>query len=191
MHAFLLCFIPLFVAVDAIGVLPLYMGFTRGITPQKNRTLVVQSALAALIAGMLFLVLGKWILQMLGITIDDFMIAGGIILFLIASSDLLTFEKPHRRIENTEIGPVPIGVPLIVGPGVLTTGMLLIDQFGMALTSIALACNILIAGIVLWFAPYIARMLGKNGAKIISKLAGLLLAAFGVMMVRRGIMHFF
>jgi multiple antibiotic resistance protein len=188
MHSFWLCFIPLFVAVDAIGVLPLYMGLTQGITVGKNRSLVIQSALSALVAGLLFLMLGKWILRSLGITIEDFMIAGGIILFLLSSSDLLSFEKPHRQIDSNEIGPVPVGIPLIVGPGVLTTGMLLIDE---AMTAVALATNILIAGIVLWFAPFIAAVLGKNGAKIISKLAGLLLAAFAVMMVRRGIMQLF
>jgi multiple antibiotic resistance protein len=177
----------MFVAVDAIGVLPLYMSLTEDIDAKRNRTIVIQSALAALIAGHLFLLLGKWILGLLGITIEDFMIAGGIILFLLSSTDLLSFDKPHRRIDGNEIGPVPIGVPLIVGPAVLTTGMLMIDAHGILLVSLALTANILIAGGVLWFSPVISKILGKNGAKIISKLAGLLLASFAVMMVRKGI----
>jgi multiple antibiotic resistance protein len=190
MDKFWLAFIPLFVAVDAIGVLPMYLGLTSGIGQARSRRIVIQSVITALIVGLLFLVVGKWVLSMLGITIADFMIAGGVILFILSATDLLSFEKPERTVAEDDIGPVPIGVPLIVGPAVLTTGMLLIDEYGMFITMLSLAINILLVGVVLWFAPLAERVLGKKGAKIISKLAGLLLASFAVMMVRRGILDF-
>ena len=118
------------------------------------------------------------------------MIAGGVLLFAISLSDLLTLEKPHRQIDPEALGAVPIGVPLVVGPAVLTTTLLLLREYGYKPTIIGLVLNIGIAGIVLWFSHEINQVLGKTGAKTVSKLASLLLAAIGVMMVRKGIIIF-
>lgn len=189
MRLFLLTFIPLFVAVDAMGVLPMYLGLTEGIDRRRNRTIVIQSVLTALVVGTVFLLIGKSVLKVLGITIADFMIAGGVILFLLSVGDLASLEKRPRQTDNQEIGPVPVGVPLIVGPAVLTTGLLLIDEYGMLTTILALGLNVIIAGILFWLSPFIARVLGKVGAKIISKLSALLLASFAIMMIRRGVVQ--
>jgi multiple antibiotic resistance protein len=190
MKTFWLTFIPLFVAVDAMGVLPMYIGLTEGIDAKRNRTIVMQSVLAAAIAGVVFLLVGRWILAMLNISFSDFMVAGGIILFLLAITDIISLDKPGRRIHSDDVGPVPVGIPLIVGPGVLTTGMLLIQQYGLWLTMASLALNIFIAGFIFWWAPHISELFGKNGSKVISKLAALLLASYAVMIVRKGIMGF-
>ena len=77
MNDFLLCFIPLFIAVDAIGILPLFIGLTEGIDARRRRLAVIQSVITALVGGLLFLLCGKWVLNALGISIADFMIAGG------------------------------------------------------------------------------------------------------------------
>jgi multiple antibiotic resistance protein len=77
MHDFWLCFIPLFVAVDAIGVLPIFMSLTEGVEQQKLRSILIQSLLTAIVAGVIFLLVGNWVLKVLGITIADFMVAGG------------------------------------------------------------------------------------------------------------------
>jgi len=188
--AFFLSFIPLFVAVDAFGILPMFLKLTEGLESRSLRKIVIQSVVTALLVGLLFLAAGNQLLKVLGISIADFMVAGGIILFLLSISDLLSPEKRQRKIEGEDIGPVPIGVPLIVGPAVLTTGMLLIEQFGHIITSVSLFINVLIAGLIFRFSEWVSRILGKTGAKIISKLAGLLLASFAVMMVRRGIMSY-
>jgi multiple antibiotic resistance protein len=190
MRAFLYCFLPLFVAVDAIGILPIYLSLTEGIDRRNERKIIVQSTLTALIVALLFLLAGNRLLRILGIAISDFMIAGGVTLFALALGDIIWLEKRHRRAEPEDVGPVPVGVPLIVGPAVLTTALLLVDAHGFVATSLAIVANVLLAGIMLWVSRYIAQALGKTGAKIVSKLAGLLLAAFGVMMVRRGIMEF-
>ena len=190
MDTFWLCFIPIFVAVDAVGVLPLFVSLTEGFNRRQIHTAIVQSVATALAVGIAFLLTGNEILQLLGITIADFMIAGGILLFALSTSDLLVFEKRQRSVDPESLGAVPLGVPLIVGPAVLTTSLLLIRSHGHALPLVALTINILIAGVLFWFASLIEKFLGKTGAKVVSKLANLLLAAFGVMMVRKGIMQY-
>ena len=90
--------------------------------------------------------------------------------------------------DQEEVGAVPLGVPLMVGPGVLTTTILLINQYGMIPTVLATIVNIVIAGIIFWMSGSINRILGRAGIRTISKLSSLILAAIGVMMVRKGIM---
>jgi multiple antibiotic resistance protein len=119
------------------------------------------------------------------------MIAGGVLLFALSIGEMASPGKPEAAGDTEEVGVVPLGVPLLAGPAVFTAGMLLMDQYGFAVTASALALNILITGVLLWFASAFRRMLGDTGARIISKLAALLLAAFGVMMVRKGILQFF
>jgi multiple antibiotic resistance protein len=190
MKAFLLCFIPLFVAVDAVGVLPMFLSLTEDFTRKQVHHVALQSIITAMAVAIAFVAIGELLLRLLGITVADFMIAGGALLFGISFSNLLSFEKQYRGIDAESLGAVPVGVPLIVGPAVLTTTLLIVHQQGVWLTTLALVINILIAGVVLWFSAAFLKVLGKNGAKTISKLAHLLLAAIGVMMVRKGIMLF-
>jgi len=187
MRSFWLCFVPLFIAVDAIGVLPIFISFTKDIKPGRVRMIIYQSVITAIIVALLFLIGGKAILDMLGITVSDFMIAGGVLLFVISISDLITNDKIQRKIDPESIGAVPIGVPLITGPAVLTTSILLLNEHGFVPTSVAILINVLIAGVVFNFSIYIHRFLGKAGSKTLSKIASLLLAAIGVMIVRKGI----
>ena len=134
-----------------------------------------------------FLALGTWILRLLGITVEDFMIAGGILLFVISMSDLLSVENSRKIGDPESLGAVPIGVPLITGPAVLTTSLLLLNDHGLIATAPAILVNIAIAGGVFMFAGRLHEFLGKAGSKTVSKLASLLLAAIAVMMVRRGV----
>jgi len=184
---FWLCFVPLFVAVDAIGVLPMFLSLSQGMGPRQVRRIIHQSMATAAAVALAFLALGTAILDLLGITVADFMVAGGILLFVLAMGDLLANEKLQRRIDPDSLGAVPLGVPLITGPAVLVTSMLLLNQYGAGWTAAAIVANILIAGIVFFFAGGIGRVLGRTGEKIVSKIAMLLLAAIAVMMVRKGI----
>jgi multiple antibiotic resistance protein len=188
MTVFWLCFVPLFVAVDAFGILPVFLSLTEGIENKNVRKILIESLITATAVAVVFLLLGEFVLRLLGISVADFMIAGGALLFALSLSELLMMEKQHHRIDAEALGAVPIGVPIIVGPAVLTTTLLLLRQYGFMPTIVSLIANILIAGVVLWFSPVLHDFFGKAGAKAISKLASLLLAAIGVMMVRRGIM---
>lgn len=193
MKTFWLCFVPLFVAVDAIGVLPLFMNLTAGVDIRRVQKIVVQSVVTAMAVALVFCALGEFILSLLNITVSDFMIAGGALLFALSLYDLIAVEKHHRRVDVQSLGAVPVGVPLIVGPAVLTTTILLLRQYPDApvIVAAAAAINVIIAGVVLWFSGAIIKVIGSTGAKAVSKLASLLLAAIGVMMVRKGIMLLF
>lgn len=184
---FWLCFVPLFIAVDAIGTLPIYISLTDGFDKKNRRTLLISSVITAMIVALLFLFIGEGILRLLGITVVDFMIAGGIILFLISIGDLLSINKPDKQITSEALGPVPLGVPLIVGPAVLTTVMLLVREHGFLYTAIATIINIIFAGTIFLLSELIIKLMGASGTKIFSKIASLFLAAIAVMMVRRGL----
>jgi len=187
MNEFWLCFVQLFVAVDALGVLPVFIGLTEGLNPRQVRSIILQSIFTAALVAILFLLLGKALLDMLGISPPDFMIAGGSLLFVISMGNLVSDDKSRRKSDPDSVGAVPIGVPLITGPAVLTTCLLLSNQFGTELTLFATVLNIVIAGIVFRFAGPLTRFLGHAGTKTLSKIAHLLLATIGVMMIRKGI----
>ena len=184
-----LAFIPIFVAVDAIGVLPIFVSLTRGISRKEKSTIVRQSIITALCVAIAFIFLGKGVFRLLGISIGDFMVAGGIVLFCIAIIDILNSEK-RRRIPSKELGAVPIGTPLIVGPAVLTASLIIIAEYGLLATLISVFINVLLAGLIFSFSQILIKILGEAGSKALSKVMALLLAAIAVMMVRKGILHF-
>jgi len=187
MEAFWLCFFPMFVAVDAVGILPLFMHLTEGVEPRVVRRVIVQSMVTALAVALAFLAVGQWVFHYLGITVADFLIAGGILLFTISLSDVIAVEKRVAQVDADSLGAVPIGVPLIVGPAVLTTIFVLVGEYGIVPTVAATVVNIGIAGAVFWLSEPIHRILGRSGSRTLSKLAGILLAAIAVMMVRKGV----
>lgn len=190
MKEFWLCFVPLFVAVDALGILPLFIGITERVPKDRTRVVIAQSVMTALAVALLFLILGKAMFRFLGISVEDFMVAGGTLLFVISIVDLMTAGIKSRHYDLQTVGAVPIGVPLITGPAVLTTGVLLMNQHGLVITAIATLINIMLAGAVFLFAAPITRLLGSAGSKTASKISSLLLAAIAVMMIRKGIMQY-
>jgi len=176
------------VAVDAVGVLPIFVGLTEGLDRDRAHRIVVQSVITAAAVALLFLAAGKLVLNFLAVTVADFLVAGGTLLFAISLSDLLAIEKRQRRVDPEELGAVPLGVPLIVGPAVLSTIIILVGEYGLAATVSATIVNIAIAGALFWLSAPISCLLGKAGSRTVSKLASLLLAAIAVKMVRKGIL---
>ncbi len=187
MKTFWLCFVPLFVAVDAVGVLPAFLGMTDGLTRERVRRVIGQSVVTAAGVALAFLLIGRGVFRLLGILVQDFMIAGGVLLFVYSLNDLLAVEERRRKVDADSLGVVPLGVPLISGPAVLTTSLLLLNEHGFVPTAAALVVNVALAGAVFASAEFIHRLLGKAGARAASKLASLLLAAIAVMMVRKGV----
>jgi len=187
MKNFWLSFLPLFVAVDAVGVLPMFLGLTTDIENHARRRIILQSVLTAGSTVAIFVLAGGWFMRLLGVSVCDFMIAGGLLLFVLSISDLLSVDKVQRKVDLDTVGAVPIGVPLITGPAVLTTTILLVDQYGVFPTLWAAVANVIIAGVIFWFAIPISTSLGSAGTKILSKIASLILAAIGIMMIRKGI----
>lgn len=179
-------FIPLFVAIDVFAVLPIFISLTSGLTIKERMTVTRQSILTALIVSLIFVAIGEAVFKILGITVDDFKIAGGLILLVIAILDLIRQSNERRKPEST-IGVVPIGVPLIVGPAVLTTLIVLIGHYGISPTLISLILNFIIVWACFTKAQAIIKIFGKNGIVAISKVMALLLASIAIMMIRLGI----
>lgn len=186
MQGFLLSFIPIFVAMDAIGILPMFMGFTENLKKREKNKIITQSIITAFLIGIVFLFLGVWIFKLLGVLVSDFKIAGGLVLLVISLRDLLQYDKGPKLSPDT-MGAVPIGTPLITGPAVLTTIVILLDLHGMSLTVLSFLANLAIVWVTFLFADPISKFLGKAGSKAVSKIAHLLLAAIAVMMMRKGI----
>lgn len=181
-----LTFIPLFVAVDAFGVLPIFVGLTTGLGKKEKNRIVIQSIWTASVVAIIFILVGKLVFRFLGITIADFMIAGGAILFCISITDIINPTKT-RRIPADNLGSVPLGIPLIVGPAVLTTSLVLESQYGLFATIISILLNILIASAVFRQSHHLIKFLGDAGSKALSKVMSLLLGAIAVMLIRHGL----
>jgi len=187
MENILLCFIPFFVAVDAVGVLPIFVALTDKLNQQRLNEIVLQATLAAFLVVVFFVLWGNYFLSILNIEPSDFMIAGGIILFIIALRDILSYDKRQREIEAEDIGAVPIGIPLITGPAVLATSIILVNKFGALLTLFAAFINIVLAGILLLLSRGLLKLFKKTGAKTISKIANLIMSAYAITIIRKGL----
>jgi multiple antibiotic resistance protein len=183
-----LAFIPLFVAVDAIGVLPIFASLTETLKKKQRLGVIAQSMVTAICLAIGFIFLGRAIFRFLNITVGDFMVAGGFVLFCIAIIDIINPEK-KRRIPANELGAVPLGTPLIVGPAVLTTSLIMLEEYGIMATSVAVLSNVIIAGIIFSLSNILMKILGASGSRALSKIMSLLLAAIAVMMVRKGILY--
>lgn len=188
-NPYIMTFIPIFVAVDAIGNIPLFISLVEGTTKKQRTKIIKDSITTATAVALLFMFVCKWILRLIGITIPDFQIAGGMLLFLISLRLLLpgagkTFlSSGHEK----DVGVFPLGTPLITGPAVMTTTLIMLDSFGIAATFVSLILNMLIVWLTLIKADLIMKLMGQSGTRAFSKIMYILLAAIGVMMVRRGI----
>lgn len=193
LEPYILTFIPIFVAVDAIGNIPLFISLVEGATKKQRQKVIIESITTATVVAILFMFVGKWVLRFIGITISDFQIGGGLLLFIISMRLLLPGASKTFLAEgqHKDVGVFPLGTPLITGPAVLTTILMMLDSHGIIPTFVSLAVNMLFVWITLVRADSIITVLGTGGTRAFSKLMYILLAAIGVMMVRRGIIGAF
>ncbi|MBN1917334.1 MAG: MarC family protein [Verrucomicrobia bacterium] len=179
-------FVPLFLAVDPLGTVPLYLAMAEEFPLRERRAIARHSLLTAVPLSIAFVVGGEAIFGVLGIQDEDFFIAGGAILFLLALLDIGGFERQHR-VMGRFVGVVPLGTPLIAGPATLAAALVMVKRHGMWPTLSALAANMALLWLALRFAEPISRLVGSAGLRAISKLIMLLLAALAVMLIRQGI----
>jgi len=183
----LLTFIPLFVAVDVVAVVLVYLGIGVRLPEPARRRLILESAITAAAVGLGFLFAGDAILRFLGVTVGDFQIAGGLLLLVLSIHDLLHPDMPLRQ-PGTRPGVVPLGIPMIAGPAVLTSLITLARTHGYALTVTAYVLNLVIVWAALRWASLVGRLLGEAGGRAITKVLSLVLAAIAVTFIRRGVM---
>jgi multiple antibiotic resistance protein len=181
-------FIPIFVAINVFMLLPLFISITQDMSKSERSKVVKDSILTAILVSLSFVALGEVIFRILGITGDDFKIAGGLLLLVFAVRDL-TLGREERIKSVIEVGVVPIGVPLIVGPAVLTNILILVDHYGIIPTVISLLLNLSIVWIFLSNAERMMNFFGKGGIIGIGKVMLLLLAAIAIMMIRIGLLN--
>ena len=183
----LLTFIPLFVAVDVVAVVLVYLGIGVRLPEPARRRLILEATITAAAVGLGFLFAGDAILLFLGVTVGDFQIAGGLLLLVLSIHDLLHPDMP-LSLPGTRPGVVPLGIPMIAGPAVLTTLITLARTHGYALTVIAYVLNLVIVWAALRWASLVGRLLGEAGGRAITKVLSLVLAAIAVTFIRRGVM---
>ncbi len=185
-----LTFVPLFVAMDAVGNLPIFLALTQEGTATHRKKTANLAALTAFGVGLLFVAVGKAIFSLLGIEVTDFLMAGGIILLILAVRYLITgkaVEVGDVSASQT-IGVVPLGTPLVVGPAVLAALLLLMGRYHIAIVLFSLILNLVIQWVLFRQASRIVAFLGRTGVDAISKVIMLLLAAIAIKMIREGIL---
>jgi multiple antibiotic resistance protein len=180
-------FIPLFIAVDVVAVVLVYLGIGMPADETAGRRLVLEATMTAAAVGLGFILVGDAILSFLGVSVGDFQVAGGLLLLVLSVYDLLHPELPLRQ-PGGHPGVVPLGIPMIVGPAVLTTLLTVARTHGYAMALISFALNLVIVWASLRWASVIGRFLGEAGSRAISKVFSLVLAAIAVTFVRQGVM---
>jgi multiple antibiotic resistance protein len=192
LQEFGLTFVPLFVAMDAIGVLPILVPLTQDMKAKERSRTVRLAVITALGLGLGFVAVGKGVFLLLGIEIADFLVAGGIILFLLAAKDLITGKmiEAQASVGADMLGVVPLGTPLVVGPAVLTTLLILIDQYSIIIVIVSFILNLTIGWLLFTQANRVVAFLGQGGVRATSKIVSLFLAAIAVKMIRQGVLGF-
>jgi multiple antibiotic resistance protein len=166
---FFVAFIPVFVAIDPIGLVAIFMGLASSASPEQRKRQAALGIFTAFCVAIGFVFLGQIIFDALGIT----------------DADLLNLGSSDPR-GSDEFGIVPLGMPLIAGPALLTALLVLVDTVGVVFTLVSLLVNLALVALAFWNADRFARWMGMQGLRGVSKIVALLLAAIAVSLIRRG-----
>lgn len=200
--ALITAFTTMFIIIDPPGLAPVFIALTQGMTAAQRRAIAIRACVVSAGLMIVFLFLGETVLGFIGISMDAFRIAGGILLFLTAL-DMLFQKRQARREENAAEGQAeheddpsvfPLALPLIVGPGAITTIILLAGEAAGAANFAAIGAVLLAVLLIVLLAflaaPAIERALGKTGLNIVTRVLGMLLAALAVQFVLDGLRGF-
>lgn len=189
LNPYILAFIPMFVAVDAIANIPIFLSMVESCSKKQRIRVITDAVNTATAVAIIFMCIGRWVFSLLGVTVPDFQIAGGILLFVLSTRLLFPGAQKDYLTHSHErgLGVFPLGTPLITGPAVLTTTLMMMNTFGAMATLVSLILNMGIVWITLAKADIIIKVVGPSGTRAFSKIMYILLAAIAVMMVRHGI----
>jgi multiple antibiotic resistance protein len=180
-------FVTLFVIMDPPGTIPIFLSLTSGRPPRVRRRIARQASTVAFFVIVAFALFGQQILQYLGITLPALQCAGGLLLLLVAL-ELLTGkgEEPTPG-QDTNVALVPLGTPLLAGPGAIVTTMVFAQRVHGWGDVLAVGLGVVAVHLILWltmrFSGVIIRIIRDSGVVLMSRIAGLLLSAIAVQMV--------
>ncbi len=185
----------IFIIMDPIGGVPIFMGLTENKTGEERKRLFKLALWIAYILLLIFTFSGTLILGLFNITLTDFQIAGGFLL-LAVSLKILTVGHYKNGSSREDVGVVPLACPLLVGPGAITAALVANAFFGTLPTFLAVTISFLLSSIVFFFAEGIYRFLGKTGSEVFSKIIAILMASIAIQYIRvgfenvmRGLLH--
>jgi len=179
--------ISLFIIVDPLGNIPIFISLTEKMNEKERRKTFQTATVTGVILLLSFALVGQQIFILFGISMQSFMIAGGILLLLIAVKILITGSWEESKVPPESVGTVPIAIPLLVGPGAITTTILNIRIFNVAITMISVLIVFLIVWITLRFIDPIYRLLGRSGSLVIARVMALMIAAIAIEYIVEGI----
>ena len=196
MTFFFQAFVTLFVIIDPPGIVPVFLGLTRGRSARTRRRLAWQAAVVAFGVIVLFALFGQEILAYTQVQLPALEGAGGLLLLLV-SLELLTGrskEPSSTERAKTNVAFVPLGTPLLAGPGGIVATMLFVHRVHTVQQALALALAIIAVAVSAWlvmrFAEVIHRVLTDNGVELLTRIAGLLLSAIAVQLVAESALAF-
>jgi multiple antibiotic resistance protein len=179
--------IVLFIIVDPFGNIPIFMGLTEKMTEPQKRKVFNTACLVGFILLLVFAFTGQEIFYIFGVSIYSFEIAGGILL-LIVSIRILISGITHEKDESPEsMGAVPIAMPLLVGPGAITTTIFNLQAYDVYVTALSVLVVLVLTWVILRFMNKVYRFLGKTGALVIARVMALLIAAIAIQYILNGL----
>ena len=196
METFISTFLKIFFMMTPFLVLTVFLTITQDATVKQKRALAIKVTVSVIVTCVVLLFFGKYIFNVLGITLDAFRMGAGALLFLTAI-DLVKGVEHHSRIGNkhiSQLAVVPLAIPMTIGPG--TTGILLLmgasfnDISNFITESLALLSAVFVIGLMLFSSTLIEAIVGKEGLQVISKITGLFLAALSAQIMFTGVKNF-
>lgn len=192
-------FTTLFVIMDPPGTIPVFLALTANYSDAEQKRAARQATATAFGVIVVFAVLGRYILQFLQISMEALQMAGGVLLFIIAMQLLMGYgeseDKPDTGDRNVNAALVPLGTPLLAGPGAIAAVMIAVEQGGNTVAGwVAVVTAVVLIHVVIWatmrFSVGLSRLLGQGGVLILTKVAGLLLAAIAIQMIMGAVFEF-
>lgn len=193
-------FIFFFAIIDPIGTIPVFIACTARLPAERHRSVAIKAALVAALVLMFFVLVGELLLDYLGVSLPAFQAAGGIILLLFSLSMIFGESKPDEEIKLSyhadDVAIFPLAVPSLAGPASIIGAVLMTEnsRYGVPeqiMTTLIILVVLLLAMICMLFAGWISRLIGRQGANLVSRVMGLILAAIAVDSLMTGIADFF
>jgi len=184
---FLKAVVALFIIVDPLGNVPIFIGLTEKMNQKERRKTFQTAIIVSFALLMVFAVVGQQLLAIFGISIQSFMIAGGILLLVIAVKILVFGGWEEKVISPESVGAVPIACPLLAGPGAITTTIVILQTSGIIVTVLAVLVISLIIWVILYFVDPIHDFLGKTGSAVVARVMAIFIAAIAIEFIIEGL----